>query len=105
MVPVDAGFFWPRYQLPSAAWYTRYITLSKPRTGAPRVIALATFSWLPPIHWGCSASVKRGLGSVPAPAEPGLHADAAAPVRSEEHTAELQSHSELVRRLLSEKKN
>src|SRR2546422_3324342 len=102
MVPPCAGLRWPRYQLPSAAWYTRYATLSKPRTGAPRVIALATFSWLPAIHWGCRVSTKPGWFAPLSGHKPG--ATALTWPRSEEHTSELQSRLHLVCRLLLEKK-
>src|SRR5215211_9439855 len=56
-----------------------------------------------PISGACTASGRSSARSTSRPSTP-TGRPAFAPSRSEEHTSELQSHSELVCRLLLEKK-
>src|SRR5438034_5704022 len=68
------------------------------RRSAARRTSWDVTAW--PMAWGCSTS----LPPTTAPCSARFRPMRAAPFRSEEHTSELQSHSDLVCRLLLEKK-
>src|SRR2546428_7033053 len=56
------------------------------------------------LHDALPISLRDGRATIPLPAQPPQAPPRRAPARSEEHTSELQSRSDLVCRLLLEKK-
>src|SRR5437588_9466949 len=81
--------------LPILSKLPERIRLPSGRKAARRTCAVWPVNWR--ISWLLATSHRRTVESLP-------HDSARVP-RSEEHTSELQSHSDLVCRLLPEKKN
>src|SRR5436190_7038378 len=95
-------FFFLMIRLPPRSTLFPYTTLFRSMTGSRSF----SVSYCRFIKYGLTECVSNTNSQVlPSPGDFATVVVPAAPERSEEHTSELQSHSDLVCRLLLEKKN